>query len=145
MLARKRVIAIGTAIADNTLQDFMREHGLIRRSTKYTTYIDLNKTLSLMSDLKERLSEAKAREDGLNQALKEKEAQLKDVKSKLLEAEGKIKTLEKSAEARERELKDLQYRLSDASSKLSTAESRIKELERQLKERRMAAPESSEL
>ena len=122
----------------------MREHGLIIRSTKYVTYIDLNNTLSLMSDLKERLSEAKAREEGLNQATKEKEVHLKDVESKLLEAEEKIKTLEKSAEAKERELQDLKYRLSDASSKLSKAESRINELERQLKERRNTAPEPSE-
>jgi len=115
----------------------MREHSLIRRSTKYTIYIDLNKTLYLMSDLEEKLSEAKRREDNLNQALKHKEAQLKDVESRLVEAEREIKTLEKNVEARERELNNLK-------SRFQTFESKIKDLERQLKEKRTETSESSE-
>jgi chromosome segregation ATPase len=142
--AKKRVIAIRTPIVDSVFHGFMREQGLIRRSTKYTVYVDLNKTLSLMSELKERLSEAEARGDSLNQELKEKELQLQDMASQLAEAERKIKALEKNGDAREREVNDLTSKLSETSTTLSEAESKIRDLERQLKEQQSARSESGE-
>jgi len=133
---RKRVIAMRTPIADTALQDFMKHHRLIRRSTKYAIYIDLNRALTVLRDLKEQLSKAKVKEDDLNQILAEKEKQLESMELRLSEAERKTKILEKKEEATEKELNNLKSRLSDTSSKLSEAETRIKDLERQLKEMR---------
>lgn len=142
--AKKRVIAISTPIVDSALHDFMREQGPVRRSTRYTGYVDLYKTLTLMSELRERLSKAEARGDRLNQNFEEEKSQLKDVEPKLITADRETKTLGKNVEPRERDFNDLKSKLSEAGSKLSEDESKIKELERQLKEKRATESGSGE-